>query len=253
MAAAHPSLRSTDTASGALLEATKGSVERALEPYLAKLIAKNFLVFCRLELGLETPPHVRDWATLLEDGEDCLVISPRDHGKSIVLARAYPIWKLKYDPLVREVYILGADQSSAVENLDKLKTMMEETPSLRQLIPSNRSEGFNSRTEVRLRNGKTIFAKAFLSTLRGRHPQMIILDDVLNETNSLGEEMRAKVKHTYYSVIMPMKDRGTQKKRAQGYRPQIVTVGTPQHPEDLYHHMREVNPDFTIWLDALRS
>ena len=215
---------------------------------------RNFLAFMKAELGMEIGQHHKTWNKHLHDPEnDVVEMAPRDHGKSMSLARAYPIWKLKYDDWVKEVYILGPDQDSAVENLDKLKQMMEAIPSLRELIPTNRSDGFNSRTEVRLRNGKIIRAKGWLSPLRGRHPQLIILDDVLNENNSMTPEHRVQTLNYFNQVVVPMKAKPMGKERLAGYRSQIVIVGTAQHKEDMYHALLKT-PGYTgVKLKAIIS
>jgi len=164
-------------------------------------------------------------------------MAPRDHGKSICLARAYPIWKAKYDPHVKDIMILGSDQASASENLDKLKDLILATPSLQSLIPEDRKNYFNSKTAIKLSNGVIIRARSFTSALRGRHPQLIVLDDVLNEANSNSKDMRAALKKRFFEVIYPMRDRGSAERRRKGFVPQIVIVGTAQDREDLYHDL----------------
>lgn len=153
------------------------------------------------------------------------------------LGRAYPIWRAKYDPWVKEIYILGADQSSAVENMDKIKDLMLSHSSLAHLVPQTRLEGINSRTEMHLMNGVTLKAKGWSSPLRGRHPQLIILDDVLNVKNSDTKEARERSKKYFREVVIPMKDKGTRNQQARGFKSQIVVIGTAQDGDDLYHDL----------------
>ena len=213
------------------------AVNRHLLSQMAKKACRdNFLVFCKLELGMDVAPHHHEWWEALKTGDDVCALAPRDHGKSMSMGRAYPLWKVKYDKWVREVYVLGADQSGSIENLDKIKQMLKDCPSLAPLLPRTRQD-LDNRTEMKLSNGKILRAKSFGSRLRGRHPQLIILDDVLNEHNSLTEELREKLNTYFYSVVVPMKDRGQQSQREEGYKPQIVVIGTPQHKMDLYHEL----------------
>jgi len=205
---------------------------------LKQLCAKNYLVFQKIELGLEVARHHKDWWDLLNSGEDVLALAPRDHGKSVTFSRGYPIWRAKYHSRwLKEIYILGADRDSAVENLDKIKDLMLSRPSLRYLVPETRSEGINSRSELHLMNGVKMRAKGVLSPLRGRHPQLIIGDDILNEKNSLTQESRDRVFRYLKEVVFPMKDQGTQKMRDEGFKSQIAFVGTAQHRDDAYHRM----------------
>ena len=207
----------------------------------AKAIAKgceeDFPAFLAYEMGMEVTQHLLDQWAEVEAGEDCAILSPRDHGKSLTWARAYVIWKVKYDKDVKEVYLLGADSESAVENLDKVKELLLTRRTLHSLVPDNWKQGFNNRTSLRTTNAKTIRAKPFFSALRGRHPQLIILDDVLNQANSGTEEGRAKVWEQFAAVVIPMKDKGSKKKRLEGFKSQIIDVGTAIHQEDLHHSL----------------
>lgn len=221
------------TAQESVLEIGRDGLTHAVR----KLCKTNFLVFQKVELGLEIGPQHKQWWDRLRTLEDVCEMAPRDHGKSHSLARAYPIWKLKYDDWVKEVLILGADQPSAVENLDKIKDLMADH-GLSYLIPKGRYDGANSRTEVKLTNGKNIKAKGIGSPLRGRHPQLIILDDVLNEKNSWSMESRKEIIDNFNEVIVPMKDKGLPKDRAKGYKSQIVVIGTAQDYDDLYHYLQ---------------
>jgi len=209
-----------------------------LKQAIAHLCQTDFLVFQRVELGFDIGGHHRKWAARLSTGMDTCEMAPRDHGKSSSMARAYPIWKVKYDKWVKEVLILGPDQPTAVENLDKIKMLLDSRPSLQYLVPKRRRDTFYSRTEILLTNGKSIKAKGKGSPLRGRHPQLIICDDMLNESNSLTTEHQAETRRHLNEVIVPMKDKGQAWMKAKGYRPQLVVVGTAQDRGDLYHELQ---------------
>lgn len=205
-----------------------------------KLCEKNFLVFMRVELGMDVGPHHKIWWEELKSGEDCVFMAPRDHGKSMTMARAYVIWKAKYDPWVKEILILGPDTPTTTENLDKLKELLGSHQTLKELIPPDKSTNFYSRTEIKLSNNVTVRAKGYMTPLRGRHPQLIVMDDVQNEKNSWNKEQRAALKKRFEEVILPMKDRGTLARRNRGYMPQLVAIGTAQDDNDLLHHLLTV-------------
>lgn len=214
-----------------------------VQSMVQKLCRKSFLVFQKVELGMEIGPHHVEWWEELETGEDCIFLSPRDHGKSMSIARAYPIWKAKYDPWVREVLMLGADLRSSTENLEKLKEMLMSVKSLHYLIPQDRKAYFNSKTEVKLSNGVVIRAMGFFSPLRGRHPQLIVMDDVLNERNTATQLWREKSRKRLFEVVLPMKDQGIESKRLLGYKPQLVISGTAQERDDFYQELLD-SPHF---------
>lgn len=210
----------------------------ALKQAIQALCETDFLIFQKVELGMELGPQHMKWAEHLATGQDVVELAPRDHGKSHSLIRAYGLWKIKYNPWVKEVLILGPDQPTAVENLDKIKDFLER-PTLNYLIPKKRRDTFFSRTEIQLTNGKSIKAKGIGSPLRGRHPQLILMDDVLNEGNSLTPEHQAEIKRYINSVVLPMKDKGLDWQRAQGFHSQLVMAGTAQSRTDFYHEALE--------------
>jgi hypothetical protein len=165
-------------------------------------------------------------------------MAPRDHGKSHSLVRAYALWKAKYDHWTREIIILGPDLPSAIENLDKMRQMMDAAPTFADILPKRIRRAPDSRSEMELGNGKNIKAKGWGSPLRGRHPQLIIMDDVVNEMNSHTTEARKDLLTRFNEVIIPMKDKGTTRARNRGFSSQIVIVGTAQDQQDLYHDLQ---------------
>lgn len=204
------------------------------------LVKEDFLIFAKYELGLEISlPHLQWWDEL-KTGKDSIIMAPRDHGKSHMITRAYTAWRVKYDPCVKEVLLLGVDAPSAQENLDKFKEMMNEVESLKELLPTTK-KGYNSVTKLILQNGVLIKSRSFFCQLRGRHPQLIILDDVLSEKNSLSGILREQVRNYFFGAVYPMKDKGTRKMRAQGFNAQIIVVGTAQSEFDLYHDLLKNN------------
>lgn len=218
-------------------------VKRLLSDNLQVLSQRNFLVFLKVELGLEIARPQREWWEILKRGDDCSFLAPRDTGKSTSMVRAYFLWRLKYySKWVRDALLIGPDQSSAVENLDRIKVMVSESRYLRHLTPTDRRY-FNTREEVKFSNGVVIKAKSMMAPLRGRHPQLILLDDVVNEKNSLTSDGRRKVRNYFFGVVFPLKDKGTAAVRSLGHKSQIVVVGTAIDPDDLYHEL-EKNPHF---------
>lgn len=214
-----------------------------LREIIRQLCRENYLIFQKLELGLEVGPHHHEWWEDLQTKEDVIEVSPRDHGKSHFFGRGVPLWAARYDPWIQEILILGPDKPTASESLEKLKDLLAGSKSLRYLIPSDRKTHFNSKTEIKLSNGVIIRAKGYWSNLRGRHPQLIILDDVLNEENCRTKEGRKKLRDRFFQVVYPMKDKGMPEMRAQGYKPQIIVTGTVQDSDDLYHELLK-NPEF---------
>jgi len=217
--------------------------ESLTEAVASQMCRRSFLVFQKVELGMDIGEHHKAWWGALRTRIDCVFLSPRDHGKSLSMARAYSIWRAKYDRWTRDILVLGVDQASAAENLEKVKELMTNHQTLRYLIPTDKKAYFNSKTAIKLSNGVVMRARGFGSPLRGRHPQLIIMDDVLAESNSRTKVLRMTTKKRFYEMVVPMRDRGNARMRADGYSPQIVVSGTAQDRDDLYHELLR-NPNF---------
>ncbi len=57
------------------------------------------------------------------------------------------------------------------------------------------------------------------------HPDLLLLDDVLNDANSLTSEQRERTYRFFMGTLMPMNAR------------QIVAIGTAIHQDDLLSHL----------------
>ena len=214
----------------------KNNPSENLNSLIDDFIYRNFLLFCKFVLELDISEMHKSWDNVLSQGRDCLIMAPRDHGKSHVIGRAYALWKALTDKYIKEILFIGSDASSAIENLEKLRDMIRDCPHLSYLF-SGSTRKYNTMSRITLSNNKVIKAKGMFSQMRGRHPQLIILDDVLSEKNSSTEQLRDQVFNAFFGVVYPMKDKGNSSMRADGYKPQIVIVGTAQNEHDLYHQL----------------
>ena len=214
-------------------------MDRAVvQQHIKHIVKNNFLAFMKFDMGFEIGPQHHTWWEHLKTQEHTIELAPRDHGKSFAIARCYPLWRAKYhNNFYKEVVLLGADRTAAQYNLYKIKEIILGNKTLKPLFPNHRMYK-NSDSELHLMNGVKFLARGYTSAIRGRHPQLIVLDDVLNEGNSLTDDLRAKTKAYFFGTIYPMADKGIVKAgQIQEYKSQIVIVGTAQHYEDLYHDL----------------
>ena len=230
----------------------------------------DYAIFLRGVLGLRVPQFHLEWTDLLRTRQALVFLAPRDHGKSVVLIRAYAIWKAWADNTVTEILILAADQPSASDSLDKIRGLISSSDYLQGRLL--RTTSFNSsmrrdnRSELLCANGTKITSKPVGSVVRGRHPQLLLVDDVLNERNSLTAKSRDKISKLFFRSVIPTLDAGFYDEdpesleslaRGEGvgieeeqvpidseYRPQVIVAGTHQAEGDLYDELFD-NPEFT--------
>ena len=166
--------------------------------------------------------HV-EWAHIIEGNPRSIIMAPRDHGKSQFI-RDYVLWNAFYKKR-KNILIISETQLQAKTILggeDSIKEQIESNDIIHHLKPSG-LEGKWSETLIVLANGVRIEIAGWDQRLRGRHPDLILLDDVLSDQNSGTKELRKKVFHYYTHVVYPMMKKFSK----------IFIVGTSHHPNDL--------------------
>jgi phage terminase large subunit-like protein len=190
----------------------------------------DFLYFTRNVLGYLTPRHYREWYEFAEQHNRMLIIAQRDAGKSVFASFCYPLWKI-YRGDYSEILILGAEANEAQRRLEQIKVEIENNPWLKHLDGSKQETWGKQRLVTNKPHsealrGVEVSAMGFPSVKRGRHPQLIILDDIMNERSPLSVE---SVKDIYYSVVVNM----------LSVNSKLFIVGTPISFDDLYADLKE--------------
>ncbi len=161
-----------------------------------------------------------EWNELLQEKRICIK-APRDHLKTFFFSESYPIRRLKYNR-DDEIQIFSKTDKLAVRILDKIKRRIQKSPNLKYL--AGHGADFWSKTEIRCSNGATIYAQGFGSAIRGGHPKLIILDDIIDTQVVYSDEQNEKTKERMAGEILPMAEPDTQ----------IIIVGTLQREDDIY-------------------
>jgi predicted phage terminase large subunit-like protein len=162
----------------------------------------------------------REWNDFLKNSRICIK-APRDHLKTFFFSESYPVRRMKYNP-DDEIQIFSKTDKLAIRILDKIKKRILKNPNLEYL--GGRGADFWSKTEIRCSNGATIHAQGFWSAIRGGHPRLIILDDIIDSQVVYSDEQNEKVKERMAGEILPMAEPETQ----------IILVGTLQREDDIY-------------------
>ena len=117
-----------------------------------------------------------------------------------------------------EVWLFSASIRQATNRLEEIKTDMRRHPELRKYLDERKS----NKQRISFTNGAWIQATGVGSAIRGEHPAVVALDDVLAE---MGDMTMESVSEWFKKVITPMLDPGTS----------LYCVGTPMSHTDLYH------------------
>lgn len=221
---------------------TKDQVREAAEASLEvfiNLVSKGQRVLggCHKELI--------DWWERDSGKDHQLVLFPRDHGKSAMVAYRVA-WYLTKDPTLRVLYI-SATSNLAQKQLGFIKQIFESDVH-RYYWPDHihPDEGKRSKwtqTEIELDHPKrkeeqirdpSIMTAGLTTGITGLHFDIAVLDDVVVYENAYTQEGRNKVE-TQYSLLASIEGTGAKE----------WVVGTRYHPKDLYSIMLEmVEPTF---------
>lgn len=189
--------------------------------------------------------HHEEWCALMQYEPLVVLLAPRDHGKtytslSYLLWRA---WRHNRDPRTGriidglpegkfEVVWFSKIKDQAESFFETFQSIMLANEELfADILPDSkrirgRVRGVWSRTRVRLNNRFEISIRAYRTSTRGLHPDMLLLDDVLDESNSLTAYQRNKTWNYFFGVLMPMNAR------------QVIVIGTALHYDDLLHRLK---------------
>ncbi len=206
--------------------------EEDLEFFITLVAPQQVLGNCHRE--------VCEWWTREDAKKFQLVLFPRDHGKSRLVAyRA--AWTLAKDPTLRILYI-SATANLAEKQLGFIKGILS-SEIFRRYWPDHihKEEGKRARwsnSEIMLDHpdrkrenvrDPSIFTGGLTTSLTGLHCDVAILDDVVVAENALTAEGRDKVS-SQYSLLASI----------EGAEAQEWVVGTRYHGSDLYQSLMEM-------------
>ena len=184
-----------------------------------------------------------EWWTRSEHKSHQLVLLPRDHMKSALIAYRVA-WSITKRPDIRILYI-SATSGLAEKQLKFIKDILTSPvytrywPNMVHAADSLRERWttFEFAVDHPLRKEEgirdpTVFTGGLTTSLTGMHCDVAVLDDVVIHENANTEEGRRKV-ISQYSLLASI----------EGVDAEEWVVGTRYHPKDLYSNMLEMVED----------
>lgn len=180
------------------------------------------------------------WWTRSDAKSHQLLLLPRDHGKSALIAYRVA-WELTRDPTLKVLFI-SSTSNLAIKQLKFIKDiftsdtyrlfwpdMVEKDEAKREKWTEREiSLDHPKRKEEAIRD-PSIFTAGLTSNIVGLHCDIAVLDDVVVQGNAYTEEGREKVKEQY--SYLSSVESATAKE---------WVVGTRYHPKDLYADLMEM-------------
>lgn len=158
-----------------------------------------------------------------------LMLLPRGHLKSTLVTIGYGTQQIVANPNTR-ILILSATWQMSVDFLTEIKRHLQGNERLIELYGDLTQENTEwsqdritlKRTDTNIK-GPTVWATGIDSNLVGSHPDIIILDDVVNRDNTMTREQIEKVILRYRDLLDLLEPGG-----------QFLVIGTRWVMEDLY-------------------
>ena len=181
--------------------------------------------FCFRVLQLDMGEFHQELCDVVENNRMCVVMAPRQHGKTEVGTIAQALWRAYYGHDGELILMVSsvADQASAI--MDRFRHYIENNGVLRErLMPDNTYKEKWGSTQVACKNGVSVRSSGLSSKIRGLPVNYLMLDDVLrDDVGSTG-----KTKKLFFEVVMPT---------VSATKGTLSVVGTPQSFIDLLHEL----------------
>lgn len=182
---------------------------------------RDFKYFFEDICGFQLADFHKEWYDAAENNTKVCVIASRDHGKSVFF-RCYLLWKLAYNPGT-EVLFFSHSQHQSIEHMGKMDELIMSIPALAHLKPKR---GWNKQ-KFKFTNKSSIHAMSVGKAVRGAHPDIVVLDDILS---SEAATQLAHIATWFYTALLPVLH----------HTAQLCIVGTPFSYTDLYQELKSL-------------
>lgn len=210
--------------------------KQAYDQLLYQRAKESLFVFNRYVLDVEKgkeelAPFHKELCNFVQDNtkKKKLILIPRGHLKSTLITIGYCTQQIIKNPNIR-ILILNATWQMAVDFLTEIKRNLQTNQTILELfgdVTQNNTEWSQdritlARTDHNIK-GPTVWATGIDSNLVGSHPDLIILDDVVNRDNSQTLEQNEKVILRYKDCLDLLEPGG-----------QLIAIGTRWSESDFY-------------------
>lgn len=159
-----------------------------------------------------------------------LVLAPRDSGKSVILNYTRAIYEILLNPNIR-IGLCSKTGLQAEAFLKEIRNHLESNPRLIELFGKQVGDIWHSREltvagKTEKHKESTITCIGFGTALVGKHFDMLIGDDLVDEESSRTELQRERQRTWFYQSLYPTLEPN----------PKIYLLGTRYHYLDLWGH-----------------
>jgi len=188
--------------------------------------AVDFKLFCTRVIqdpidhskGLSIMPFHMEWFDAAHNKRRSCILAPRGHGKSEILAVAYPIWFVFFNQH-KEVMIISNSLEQSTKLLERIKMCISDNELLAQLEPTNKKFSW-SKTEINTSTSCKIYTKPYNPNVKGSHVDYVLCDESSEYVD----------KDIFFRVISPI---------VNVKKGRVVCIGTPVSGTDLLARLQK--------------
>lgn len=184
-------------------------------------------------LTYEVPEFHRELYRMLPRVSRAVIAAPRGFAKSTISSVIYPLWLAISQVSFKNIMIISASESFAVNLLRKIKTELESNETILKYFGDLRTDKW-SENHIIVKGGVQILAKGAEGQVRGFRPDCVILDDIETDEGVLSEDTRKKLKDWLFKSCMNTLLPGGQ----------FVVVGTILSPLSLLSDLLSTDNDW---------
>ena len=172
-------------------EVCEHSLEKFVDTYLSHLSYKKRPKFHR-EI-IDTISNLKITRSLF--------IAPRGFAKSTLCSRFFPLWLAVYGKK-KDIFLISATVALAKENLRTIRNEFEGNEKLVEDFGELQSDKWTEEHLV-LKNGVILRGKGQGFQIRGFRPDMIICDDLEDDSVIYSKEQRDKLENWFFRTLLP--------------------------------------------------
>ncbi len=178
--------------------------------------------------------ELHQWLTeaiLAPEGHRLAIAAPRESAKSTIITLFLPLWCILYPELAGKRFIIIASDTAiqAERHIADLRIELEANPRIRASFPESCGPGpVWTKGEIVSRSGVRVVSRGTGGNIRGlRHhqwrPDLLIGDDLENDTNSQSREQREKIENWFNKAFS----------KSAASHADILVIGTLLHYDSL--------------------
>jgi len=201
------------------------------------------ILFEREVLGVTLQPFHIEWLDFVQKNRFTVILAPRGSGKSTVLTVGYTVWRSLIDRNIRTLVVSNTQRQAEIF-LRQIRAYLESTQILDMFGDIRGNIWSTGELDLKghgIQKEASITALGLNGALIGRHVDMIILDDIVDEENSKTSYQRENVWEWYFKTLLPMLEPNGE----------IHIIGTRWHEDDFYSQITKADYETRIYRAVL--